>query len=274
MENRMDREGQAFGDERSPSMEGERSSSPALPPAPLGTSRKKRGTVLANGMMALFIGLPFLLVIGVIIGVASRNQTIPSLTEQWSFQAGDQLTSSPIVVNGIVYIGSSDDKVYALDAASGTLKWSFQAGGFPTVVNGVVYVSTHYDGKVYALDAASGTLKWSFQVGGQLTSSPIVVNGLVYVGSDNLYALDAASGTLKWSFWARGSTVLPPDVIVVNGLVYISSSDDNLYALDAASGTLKWSFQAGGSTLFSPIVVNGIVYISTYGGQVYAIQAP
>ncbi len=59
------------------------------------------------------------------------------------------------------------------------------------VANGVAYYgSGTYDGKLYAFDAVTGVLKWSYQVAGnEIYSTPAVVNGVVYVGSWNdLYA--------------------------------------------------------------------------------------
>jgi outer membrane protein assembly factor BamB len=53
-------------------------------------------------------------------------------------------------------------------------------------------------GKVYALDAATGTEQWRFQTGGHVHSSPVVVDGTVYVGSwdGNVYAL--TGGNQQW----------------------------------------------------------------------------
>ncbi len=46
------------------------------------------------------------------------------------------------------------------------------------------------DHKLYALDAVTGTLKWSYATGGPIVSSPAIANGVVYIGStdDNVYA--------------------------------------------------------------------------------------
>lgn len=76
----------------------------------------------------------------------------------------------------------------------------------PAVVGGMVYVGSN-DGKVYALDAITGQQKWAASVGGRLDSSPAVVNGVVYVNSSNgnVYALDAATGQQKWFVFLPGS---------------------------------------------------------------------
>ena len=76
------------------------------------------------------------------------------------------------------------------------LKWSYATGGTvyssPAVANGVVYVGSE-DNNLYALDAKTGAKLWSYATGGPVDSSPAVANGVVYVGSDdnNVYALNA-----------------------------------------------------------------------------------
>lgn len=72
----------------------------------------------------------------------------------WRFQTGGGDVSSPAVVGEVVYVGSKDNHVYALDAATGEERWRFQTGSIvrssPAVVDGVVYVGSN-DGYVYAI---------------------------------------------------------------------------------------------------------------------------
>ena len=69
------------------------------------------------------------------------------------------------------------------------------------MANGVVYVGS-YDQNVYALNANTGALLWKYKTANFIESSPAVANGVVYIASndpdDNLYALDANTGTLLW----------------------------------------------------------------------------
>ena len=128
--------------------------------------------------------------------------TVPNLELRWTYTTGDAITSSAAVANGMVYVGSFDGTVYALDARNGTLAWSYQTGGAiwssPEVVNGVVYIGST-DDKVYALNAKSGVLLWTYSTGFYVYASPAVVNGVVYIGSGDK--------NKRWHSFANSSTL-------------------------------------------------------------------
>ncbi len=113
---------------------------------------------------------------------------------RWNFKTDGDVFSSPAVCGGVVYCGSHDDHLYALDAEGGEELWRFKTGGWvsssPAVCDGVVYFGSD-DGCVYALDAESGEERWRFKTGYSVTSSPAVCGGVVYCGSwdDYIYAL-------------------------------------------------------------------------------------
>jgi PGF-CTERM protein len=68
-------------------------------------------------------------------------------------------------------------------------------------------------------------------------SSPAVVNGVVYVGSDdnNLYALNASTGAKLWSY--RTALWVEANPAITNGVVYVGSDDGNVYAFSTVSST-------------------------------------
>jgi outer membrane protein assembly factor BamB len=207
------------------------------------------------------------------------SSNVSALTLDWVYATGNTVyvdSSSPAIANGVVYIGTDDGNVYALDAVTGALRWSytigFAIGSSPAVANGMVYFGSYanycapkcsFGGKLFALDALTGALKWSYAWGNtprnSSDSSPTVVNGVVYIDSDKLYALDALTGSLKWSYATGTSSAFSP--AVANGIVYVDS--DKLYALDAVIGSLKWSYSttAGDVLTSSPAVANGVVYV-------------
>jgi outer membrane protein assembly factor BamB len=212
-----------------------------------------------------------------------------TLNYKWSYQTGGPVTGSPIVVNGIMYVGSYDQNLYALNAYTGSLIWKYDIGykvlSTPTVVDGRLYTGAD-NGHVLCLDANTGDLIWTspliatngldqvFGVAGlQLRSSPNVVGNLLYIGSidGTVYALNIDDGTINWQYQTGAPIASSP--AVGNGNVYILSCDLYMYALDAATGNVVWkaitpkgtnqsaSLMVGleGSPLVAP---NGIVYIT------------
>jgi eukaryotic-like serine/threonine-protein kinase len=229
---------------------------------------------------------------------------------KWTFKTDGPIIGSPAVVNGVVFVGSLDGNVYAVDQETGKQKWKFktlasrQVTSSPAVDNGMVYFGG-FDGVFYALDAETGTTKWTFLTeferrfeGKRLhgyppgyqtipdswdiyTSSPAVFNGRVYFGSGdgNVYAVDAKTGILQWKF-ATGD-IVHASPAVANNTVYIGSWDSYLYALDADTGQEKWRFKTGEDAFIhnqqgfqsSPAVADGMVYVGCRDGHLYAVDA-
>jgi serine/threonine-protein kinase len=262
--------------------------------APLSPQKRrsgKRSPLLIGG--ALGLSLLIVLVITVWSIIAMHRGSLPLLgaqpkvplvtttppmqvAQRWAFHTGDPVTSSPTVINGVLYVGSGDKKVYGIDTGTGQQKWAFATGGYvassPTVVDGVLYVGSG-DNKVYAVDARTGQQRWAFPTGGYVRSSPMLVDGVLYVGSgDNkVYAVDARTGQQKWAF-PTGSYVRSSPTIV-DGVLYIGSWDHKVYALDARTGQQKWTFPTGGPVDSSPLVVNGMLYVGSNDSSVYGIDA-
>lgn len=203
---------------------------------------------------------------------------ISRLQQRWAASTGGHIiTSSPIVANGMVYIGSEDKNFYAFDAYTGQQVWTAQTGGriysSPAVANNVVYVGSN-DGNLYAFNATSGKQLWITATGNAIKSSPVIANGLVYVGSEDhvLHAFDASTGQQKWGLSTGGSIDSSP--AVANGMVYVGSQDHKLYAADAITGQQQWVVSTNDIIAFSsPAVANGIVYIGSQDRNLYAFNA-
>jgi len=180
---------------------------------------------------------------------------------KWSYTTGDWVFSSPAVVNGVVYVGGGGLGIYASGVGSG-VRSGVRSG-----------VPSSGDYNVYALNAATGTKLWNFSTGSAVFSSPAVVNGVVYVGSENgkVFALSAATGAKKWSYKTGNAVESSP--AVANGVVYVGSGDNNVYALNAATGVKLWNFTTGDYVFSSPAVANGVVYVGSDDGKVYALSA-
>jgi len=207
---------------------------------------------------------------GPVAGHVSSNGNL-----KWTYPTGSYVATAPAIANWVVYVGSFDGNVYALNATTGVKLWIFHTGGVadmdsPAVINGVVYVGGS-NGKVYAIDASNGAEIWHFTADNPVQSSPAVVDGVVYIGSRlSEYALDAKTGVQLWKAPISPTAYSSP--AVADGIVYVGSEDNNLYALRASDGTTLWKVPAG---LFesSPAVVNGVVYIGSDNKNVYAFDA-
>lgn len=178
--------------------------------------------------------------------------------------------SSPTVVDGVVYFGSQDGALYAVDAETGTELWEFRTNGFvdssPAVVNGIVYFGSN-DSNFYALDAQTGTELWRFRTGKAIQSSPAVADGMVLFGSDDsvFYALDARTGERLWEYQADGPILSSP--AVANGIVYFNTVNDYFYAIQASNGRFRLQVRIT-ATVSSPAVKDSVVYFNSSGSLV------
>jgi outer membrane protein assembly factor BamB len=198
----------------------------------------------------------------------------------------DFYLSSPVVWNGGVFFGSGDGNIYALNAASGTLKWKFKTGDVvhasPAIADSTLFIGS-WDSYFYALDAATGKERWRFKTGEDpdihnqvgIQSSAAVVDGVVYFGcrDSNFYALDAATGQKKWTFSNQGSWVISSPA-VQNGRVYFATSDSGLfYSLNAKTGSPLFSLKFQGWPMFSsPAIAGNLIYIGSHMGKLIVID--
>ena len=204
------------------------------------------------------------------------RKTVAQLTPKWSANIPVG-TSSAAVANGIVYVGSTDNHLYAFDAKTGTPVWQAATGApimsSPAVADGVVYVGSN-DGQVYAFDAENGAVRWSMHTGynnyGIVESPVAVAGGLVYAGANNgnMFALSARTGIVKWTKTSFGNGEIWAPA-VVRGIAYFKSSAGELDALDARTGTQIWQQIFNGG---APAVASGVTY-AVCGGWVCALDA-
>jgi outer membrane protein assembly factor BamB len=220
-------------------------------------------------------------------GFAPGTSSVPA--ETWNASKNYPLWASPAVANGYVFIRG--EFVECLNASTGQSVWSAPTTGSSqertsiAVVGDYVYSGRYlyadFGGDVFALNASTGDRIWTFQTGDFVQSSPAVVEGILYIGSDNgnVYALNASTGTKMWSYPTSGPVRSSP--AVVDGCVYVGSGDANVYALNASTGNRLWNYTTGGiggAPFFytvqpSPAIADGIVYIGSEDHNVYALNA-
>ncbi|MDH5696891.1 MAG: PQQ-binding-like beta-propeller repeat protein [Dehalococcoidia bacterium] len=185
----------------------------------------------------------------------------------------------PAMTGDLVYVAGYNGKIYAINSASGALRWVYpREGNLKPIVSGVVAAQDKVyfgcsDGKVYALDAATGDRQWEFATGGKIWSTPAIGDQTLYIGSfdKKLYALSASDGSKQWEFEAEGAIVSTP--LVYENVVYIGSFDRHLYAVDASNGSLEWKFMADSWFWAKPVAWNNVIYAACLDHKVYALDA-
>jgi outer membrane protein assembly factor BamB len=197
----------------------------------------------------------------------------------WKIGFGGSILQIPEIHGDLIYFGSCNKNVYAIDIWTGLLRWKFHTQGIilessPTHWNGNIYIGS-FDYNLYCLDAQTGELKWKFKTEGEIDSKPSVNNGIVYFGSKdhNVYALDAMTGMLRWKFQTRDEISASPTVAC--GKVFIGSFDKNFYCLDADTGHQIWKLTTQGENhnMHPSLVHEGVVYFGSFDNNLRAVDA-
>lgn len=196
--------------------------------------------------------------------------------ELWRFPAG-AVESSPLLVNGMLYFGSWDRRLYALRLRGRKrprLAWTFEADdeiiAAPAYAGGNVYIATS-SGTVYAVRARTGRMRWrahSFARFGKreyFYATPTVAYGRVFAGNADgtVYAFGATTGNLLWA--RQVGTYVYTAPAVWRKAVYVGTWDGKFVALEAATGDVRWRYDAPSTISGAPTVLNGLVYFATCG---------
>jgi outer membrane protein assembly factor BamB len=245
-------------------------------------------------MRSLLLSSSFLLALGASLGMAAdwplfRGNPLQtgvaeaplaeSLTVRWQFKARDSVEGTAAIVGNTVYVGSQspqapDDTLYALDLATGQVKWKYKAGPIKAPVavrDGGVYVGD-MDGGFHCVDAATGQKRWVFQLDQEITSGANFVgdNVLFGCGDENLYCL-SREGKPVWKFKVPGGPVMGTPAVVGNH-TFAAGCDSTLHVIDTATGKDLRGVDLGSQVGASVAVAGDHLYIGTMGNQVLAID--
>lgn len=196
---------------------------------------------------------------------------------------GGYIVGGLVTAQGKVFFGSSNGKVYALEAIDGFREWIVDIGdkiwSTPAIDGNTLFIGC-FDRKLYALSTVDGTEKWQFETEGAIVSTPVVYNGIVYFGSfdRHIYAVNATSGNLVWQFpEAEEEGAIPENwfwakPVVHNGVVYAACLDGRVYVLDAGTGRRLAGFDLESAISSSPALVGDLLIVATQDGIVYSLD--
>ena len=192
----------------------------------------------------------------------------------WKFEAGDELRGSPRFFRDMIFAGSYDKNLYAINSSDGKLLWNYSTeGGIvsqPLIFDNVVYFASE-DHRLFAVSIRSGKLLWAYETGGPIRCSPRIAEGHVFIGSDdgNMHAVNMATTRSVWKTKVNGPVRSSP--ILSDGYVFFGSEGGELYALNY-SGSIIWRFTTKKPITATPIIYEELVFFPSLDGQFYALN--
>jgi len=193
---------------------------------------------------------------------------------------GAVYSTAAINDDGVLFIGSLDTKLYAVDIETGALVWATKLGSrlesSPSIgPDGTVYVGS-FSGKVFALRPRDGSVKWEYSAGPHaIISSPGVskTSGVIYIGSKNkaIHAI-RPDGQALWNVEVQ-ENIDSTGVIDKDGVVCFGGSRGNMYAVDGETGDIKWVFRVSAPIFASPVLTaDHSMLVATEHGVLYFLE--
>lgn len=194
----------------------------------------------------------------------------------WTRDCLAPVRSAPVIENGRIYFGTHDGELMCLDA-SGAELWRVTGRrrivAQPLIVDQLIYFGS-IDCNIYAVQVDHPVIEWNFRTKGEVTAAAAYADGKVFIGAadGSFYALDSLGGQEVWRY-PVGKPVVSAATIF-RETVYFGALDGAVYALHAKTGELIWRYQTGGPIHSSPTVADGAIYIGSDDGHIYAFQGP
>jgi outer membrane protein assembly factor BamB len=182
--------------------------------------------------------------------------------------------SPPALADGVLYVGSRDGHLYALDLHDGRERWRRRVGvvhGGAAVIDDLVMVGARGD-VVWGLERLGGELRWRHE------SPDWVVADLVFAGAaliapscdGTVEALDPGTGALTWQ--ARVGGEIWYRAAAIDGVLVFGSRDGHLYGFDPATGREQWRRRTDGWVLSSVAAWRGLAAAGSHDRRLWVVD--
>lgn len=224
---------------------------------------------------------------------------------RWDFATKDWILASASYSDGVVVVASKDSRVHTVSARTGRRGLYYDAGqgrriGGGPVTQGDLAIFGSKGGLVYAIDRKAKTYPlgraifrakinlyvwnaisnpvqkgtvWSATVTGDVTHTPAVADGTVFVAATpgRVFALDSSTGEQRWEADLGVNITSAP--IVAGDTLLVGTEDGAVLGVDIESGAVLWDFKTGDQITASPIVAGDTMFVSSHDGKLYAVGA-
>jgi outer membrane protein assembly factor BamB len=192
--------------------------------------------------------------------------------------ATDRWIAPPLVVKDTIYAPNTDGVLYALKLSTGEKTWSLPISsslwGSPVTDGKLIFVGS-LDHFLYAVDPQTQKIMWKVDLGGALPAAPLLsADGTtLFTGSSarKFFAIDTASGSIHWTAdtkdWVWNTPALNGDS------VYAADITGNVYSLGVVNGKDPWpAVQPDGPITGSPLAQTNGLLVATESGSLFAID--
>ena len=197
---------------------------------------------------------------------------LPEIT--WQTKVNDTWLMPPLLADAILYTGSGDGVLYALDAQTAEQLWSKVGFGqleSTGAIAGDTIITAGYNQTVKAMDRITGEERWSYTTGYGVQGAPLIVDDRVFIATDHeVYNLDLKSGELIWKVPTGTEGAYMGAPAYEDGVIY-TTGGKLLLALEADSGKELWRTQKE-EMFLGPTVANGLVYVGNFDRKLYAFD--
>jgi outer membrane protein assembly factor BamB len=205
----------------------------------------------------------------------SKEKLPDKLEILWKFATKEAIESTAAIAGGMVYVGSYDEHLYAIDLVSGKEKWKFKAGPIKAAVSykdGNVYAG-NIDGDFHCFEAATGKKRWTFKTDGEISSGANFNGDNVLFGSgdEHLYCV-SKDGKEVWKYKVPGGPVMGSPALA-GERTFAAGCDSVLHVLDVVKGKEVGKVEIGSPVGASAAVVGDRLYVGTMSSnEVLAID--
>jgi outer membrane protein assembly factor BamB len=202
---------------------------------------------------------------------ASRQEIKPI----WTFTAEDEIRGTAACEKGILYFGSYDRHLYAINASTGKTLWKYGTDGGVVSKPAIVADNLCFgceDHRLHVISARTGGVLWTYFTAAPIRSSPRVTDGHVFIGSDDgsLHAINLMSGRRAWQ--TESGAAIRSTPLVLNDAIFFGNEAGDFFCLDYR-GVVRWRFNARRALTSSPAAAQDQVCFASLDGNLYALDA-
>lgn len=209
-----------------------------------------------------------------------RARPIDADSPTWERTWEQDVSTSPVVANGTVYVCHYYGTIRALDAASGETLWTTDVDlNFreqPTVVDGTLYVLGNDDVQraLVAIDAGDGTERWRTAPEHSAVAMPTVVDGTVYLADSAVTAYDAETGDRRWRDTSLNTAFAQPMLSEEDSLYMVGEDtyDHLCQSIDPTDGSVRWQVSLDAESRGIPATDGQTVYVGTDERELVAVD--